>query len=173
MTKTHHMRISLSNEEASIAPFRSEIIFTQEQRSHETPLRPRAIRHYLNTPHCSESRLSTNAPMCGTQVFDRNCSRRSAFFQKLPTTDEASPKYYLPMKRCSSSDVKMVVQRHLTQNHPSTPDTMMSSSESVHSTPQSCHSQFDFSPPNLNHQSPNFMIAHEKSVPSNILLPSL
>jgi hypothetical protein len=171
------MRTSLvSMEEAPITPYRSDVIFTREQFSQDLPLRPLAIKHDLKSLHYSESRLSSNDEhVHGSAAFDSRSTRRSAFLQRRPPSNEqTSPKYYLPMKRCTIIDITMVTQRHQTQQHPSTPDTMMSSLESIHSTPQSCHSRnFDYSPPNLNYQSPNFLVEHEKSVPANILLPSL
>ena len=168
MTKTYHMRISHEGE----ALARSDVIFTREQFSQALPLRPLAIRQDLDTLHCSASKY---APLHGSTVFERSSTSRSAFHHERSFNDEASPKYYLPMKRCSSRhDVKLVMQKHQIQCHPINPDTMMSSSQPFHSTPRPCHSQyFDFSPPILNYQSPNFLFEHEKSVPANILLPSL
>lgn len=179
MTKTYHMRLSLiSNEEeaTSIAPSRSDVIFTRERFSEDVPLRPLAIRQVMKTFLCSESRLSSHVPVLGPVVFDRSNSRRSAFLQKATSNENASPRYCLPMKRRPNRDVdpQQVLQRNRTQYDPSTPDTMMSPLESIQCTPMSYHSQnLDFSPPSLYYQSPNFLVDHEKAVPQNILLPSL
>jgi hypothetical protein len=165
-----------SMEEASIVPRYPDVFFTREQLSQDLPLRPFAIRHCFNTLHFSECKLPTNALLHDSAMIDHcnGSGRHTAFLPLLPSNEETSPKYYLPMKRHSRDHLKCRLQSQNTQCYPATPDTMMSSLESIQSTPLSCHSQrFDFSPPNLNYQSPDFLVEHEKPVPANILLPSL
>lgn len=177
MTKTY-MRMSLASKEqvTPIAPFRSDVVFTREQLSQDLPLRPLPIRHGLKALHCFNSRLSTHVPAHVLAEFEGSSSKkRSAFLRKLPSNERATPKYLLPMKRSSSrySIPQLSLEIFRTPDRPSTPDTMLSSLESAQSTPQSRHSQnFIVSPPSLNYQI--FLIEQEeKSVPLNILLPSL
>ena len=151
----------------------SDVVFTTEQLSQDRLVRPLAMRHDLNTLKCSESKLDAKAPAFGLSTIDCvGSSRSSAFLKRRLLNDEPSPRYCLPMKTCSYGDVKW--RRNQAQNHPSTPDTIMSSFESVQSTPRSYSSQhFDLSPPNLNYLSPSILVEHEHSIPANILLPSL
>ena len=174
MTKMYHMPMLVSSEDD--APPLSPT-FTREQCSQDHALKPLAMRQRLNTLDCLESRLPNHhATMYGAaSLLDHSSTRPSAFSQKLPAnTQVPSPKYYLPMKPCSREDGKpqLSMKRYHAPCHPSTSDTMLSSFESVHSTPLSCHN-FDDSPPNLNYQSLNYIVEMEKSIPLNILLPSL
>jgi hypothetical protein len=146
----------------------------QELLPKDVFLKPHPIRHSIDT---IDDTPSISSIVCIASTFDRDKSR-SAFTHSAPNREINSLKYHLPMKRHCIQDEEVKPKQLVLMcedYRPCTPDTAMSSNESIHSTPYTCQSQMSLcTPPNLHYQSPTLLIELERSaIPSDIMLPPL